>query len=377
LRRSPASSGFASSIRRRRPPVYAVVLAGGEGTRLWPLASEDRPKPFLSLSGSQSLFRETLDRILPVVGRSRVLVVAGKGHASWVRRQAPEIPAHRIILEEIGRNTAASVALAALWIQARHSDGIMVVLPSDHWIAPAGAFRVCVARGVEAARRARRLVLLGVRVRSADAGFGYILPSKDAMMPGVLAVRRFIEKPIAARARRFAASGRYLWNSGIFIWRAGMILDELRRFSPTLIRIVARWTRRAGDTPWRVPASVMLQLPALPVDRAVLEKSSLIAVVKAEFRWSDVGNWDAYGRILPRDRRHNASIGRIVAIRSTGCVGINEGGVSVFIGVKDVAAVRAGNTILVCNRGNAQEVRDAVKRMKELERFERPRRIRA
>lgn len=195
-------------------------------------------------------------------------------------------------------------------------------------------------------------------------------------MPGVFAVRRFIEKPSAARARRFASSDSYLWNCGIFIWRTEVVLGELRRFSPNLVRTAERWTKRAAGTSWTVPAAVMRRLPASPVDRAVLEKSSIAAVVRAAFRWSDVGNWDAYAGILSTDRRRVAATGRMVAIRSAGCVGVNQGGLSVFVGLDDVVAVRAGNTVLVCHRRSAQHVREAVKRVRELERLDGTRGIR-
>ena len=154
-------------------------------------------------------------------------------------------------------------------------------------------------------------------------------------------------------------SGRYLWNSGIFVWRAGTILEELRRHSPAVLGPLESWARRRRAGGWTVPARVLRRVPPLPIDRAVLEKSTRTLVMRAPFRWSDLGNWDALGGILAPDRRDNAGIGRVLGVGSSGCLGVNDGGLTVFVGVRDLVAVRSGHSVLVCDRGAAQRVRDA------------------
>lgn len=347
-------------------PTYAVLLAGGSGTRLWPLAGPARPKPFLPLVGGRSLFRATYDRIVPLVGRKRVLVVAGKEHARWVRRVAPEIAAEHLLLEEIGRNTAASVTIAALWIRERHGDGLMIVLPSDHWIQPAAAFRGAVRRAARVARRTECLMTIGIPARFPDTGFGYIRPAGRRAGPGVRRVAAFVEKPEAARARRMVRSGGYLWNSGMFVWTAGAILRELQRHRTDVLRPLEAWAGRSGHRTWRVPREVLSKVPPVPIDRAVLESSSRALVLRAPFRWSDLGNWDALGRVLDSDRGGNGGIGRILAVDSTNCLGVNEGGTTVFVGVHDLAAIRSGPDVLICHRKAAQRVRDAARRLRAL-----------
>jgi mannose-1-phosphate guanylyltransferase len=341
-----------------------VILAGGEGTRLWPLAGPDHPKPFLALDHGRSLFQRTLERVAPLVEPEHVLVVAGRPHARWIRRQAPGLPVRNVLLESMGRNTAASVALAATWILSRHADAVMVVLPSDHWIAPASAFRASMVLGIAAARVTDKLVLVGVPVRSPDTGFGYIRPGRREVRPGVRAVSRFIEKPPVSVARRMSRSGRYLWNSGMFIWRAVVIRDELRRHQPAVIRSAEKWARGDGSSTRAVPASVLRKMPALPIDRAVLERSSNVAVVKAQFSWSDVGNWDAFGRFLARGRDANVGIGRLLTQGSSRCLSVNARGLTVIIGLGDVAVVRSRDAVLVCHRSAAQEVRRVVARLR-------------
>jgi mannose-1-phosphate guanylyltransferase/mannose-6-phosphate isomerase len=341
------------------PPTFAVILAGGSGTRLWPVAGANNPKPFLPLIRGKSTFRLTFERCAPVSGRNRVLVVAGVTHRKWVRRQAPEVAADRILLEEMGRNTAAAVATAALWIRARCPEGVMVVLPSDHFVTPAGVFRSAIRSAAQIAASSGALLTIGIPARSPDTGFGYIRPSGRPVAPRVRRVSEFVEKPDAATARRMVRTGKYFWNSGIFVWRAASILGELRRHRPDILGPLESWARSRVKGAWRVPAGVLRRVPASPIDKAVLERSDRTLVMRAPFSWSDLGNWAALGEILPRDRFKNGGIGRTVAVDSSGCLGINETGLTVFVGVHDLIAVRSGDALLVCHRGAAQRVRFA------------------
>lgn len=337
----------------------AVILAGGMGTRLWPLARLASPKPFLPLDRGASLFRRTYERIVPLVGRSRVLVVTGAADRTWVGRQAPEIPRQNILTEEVGRDTAAAIGLAAQWLRSRYGDAIMAVLPADHAIRPAAAFRRAIRRAIDVAREGRRLVTLGLPPRSPDAGFGYIRPAGREALPGVWKVRGFVEKPSTARAARLIRSG-CLWNSGIFVWNASAILEALARYRPDVAGPLDDWARRAPRGAWTVPASVLRRVPRVSIDRAVLERSPDVVVLRAPFGWSDVGNWDAFGRLFRGRPGVNAGIGRILARDARGCLGVNEGGLTVFVGLEGVVAVRSGDVVLVCRRSAAQQVREVV-----------------
>jgi mannose-1-phosphate guanylyltransferase len=322
------------------------------------VARPDRPKQFLTLVGRESLFQQAYRRIVPLVGREHVLVVTGAGHAAWVRRQVPSIPAHRVLVEGVGRNTAASVALAAIWTQRRYGDAIMIVLPADHWIEPQAAFRTAIRVGVEAVRRTGRLVTIGVPARGPDPGFGYILPAEGRNVRDARNVRRFVEKPPAAEAERLFRSGRYFWNCGIFVWGASAILERLRRHQPTVVGPLQRWAARRLSQWRRVPGALLRRLPAEPIDRAVLERARDLLVVRARFRWSDLGTWSAVADLLGATRDRNGSIGELRAIDASGCLGVNAGGLTVFMGVRDLVTVREGRVVLVCRRSAAQRVKE-------------------
>lgn len=342
-----------------------MILAGGSGTRLWPLTGPGAPKPFLPLDRGVSLYRRTYDRIAPLVGPSRVLVVTGAEHVSWVRRQTPGVPRERILVEGTGRDTAASIALAAHWLRRRHGGAIMIVLPADHAIRPVSAFRSALRRGVQSVRRTGGLLAIGVPAVSPQTGFGYILPDGNGSPGGVRAVRAFIEKPAAPRAARLVRARGWLWNSGIFIWEASTILAHLARRRPDIAAPIEAWTRRAPRGPWSVPASVLRKVPKSPIDRAVLEGSKDLRVLRAPFAWSDVGNWDALGSMLPSDSKGNSAIGTLLALDADRCLGVNEHGLTAFVGVKDIIAVYARGRLLVCHRKAVQDVRRLVRSLAE------------
>ena len=340
-----------------------MILAGGMGSRLWPLARLGSPKPFLPLDRGVSLFRRTYERIVPLVGPSRVLVVTGAADLIRVRRQAPEVPRQNILTEAMSRDTAAAIGLAAHWLRSRHGDAIMVILPADHAIRPAAAFRSAIRRAIRAAGEGRRLVTLGVLPRSPDTGFGYIRPAGRELGPGVWRARAFVEKPSRARAVQMIRSG-CLWNSGIFAWKASVILEALARHRPAVAIPLEEWARRAPPGAWSVPATVLRRVPRAPIDRAVLERSPDVVVLRARFAWSDVGNWDAFGALFPGRPGGSAGIGRVMAQDARRCLGVNHGGLTVFVGLEGVVAVRSGDVVLVCCRSAAQKVREVVRRLR-------------
>lgn len=358
-----ASSVIASSTEGPGPlPVYAVILAGGRGERLWPRARRRRPKPFVPLLGGRTLFEVTASRARALAGRHRVLVVCGADQAGLVRRQAAWIGSDRILREGVGRNTAASVALAALWVERHAGDAVVVVLPADHFVSPQHRFLAAVRRAARAVAKRPGLAVLGVPVTGPDTGFGYIGLGRSAGLPGVRLAAGFREKPPAPVAVRLFRGGRHLWNCGLFVGRASTLLHELQTLAPRVLRPLRRFASGARAR-WIVPRRVLATVPAIPFDRAVLERTRGLMVVPAHHRWSDLGTWSALAEAADM-RGAAAGEGAVIARRSRGCVAFNPGGLTAFVGVRELVLVRDGNVVLVCRRDAAQRVREVVARLR-------------
>lgn len=340
-----------------------MVLAGGGGTRLWPLARDRRPKQFLRLIGRRSLFERTLARARALAPSRRIIIVGAARHRALIHAQAAGLDRSQLILEEMGRDTAASIAIAALRIRAARGDGVMIVLPADHWIAAQAEFAKTIRSVASRARRSDDLHIIGVPPRSADSGFGYILPSGETRRGPFRKVASFVEKPPPAKAARMVRSGRYLWNSGIFVWRASAILRELKKHRPKVLRTAAAWVDRAGRGRWRVPSRVMRRIESVPIDRAVLERSHSVWVRRADFGWTDLGTWSALADLLGSTGGRNVSLGPGRFIDSSGCLSVGGEGPAVMLGLRDIIAVRDGDTLLVCHREAAQKVREVARRI--------------
>lgn len=340
-------------------PHFAVVLAGGSGTRFWPRSRADVPKQLLALAGKRSLLQDAAQRMASLVGWRGVLVVTGARHAVAVRRQLPRLRPAQILTEPVGRNTAAAIALAALRIAESSPAACMIVVPSDHVIGNAPRFRRTMRRALQVAERSGALVTLGLRPTRPETGYGYIRPGARlaGASGGTTWVDAFIEKPALARARQLVAGGA-LWNSGMFVWRVDRILDELGRLLPDVLAPLARAVRRGGAT---ALARAYRRLPAVSIDTGVMERAARVAVVPATFPWSDVGSWAAAGDLWRRGgHAGNASRGRLVAVDSRGCVIDSPGRLVALLGVEDLVVVDTPDALLVCRVDRAQDVRRVV-----------------
>lgn len=340
-----------------------MILAGGSGTRLWPWARAARPKQFLPFRGGRSLFEATLRRAVALAGSRRVLVVAGARHAALVRAQAPRLGLDQILLEAEGRNTAASVALAALHIERRFGDGVMLVMPSDHWIEPHAGFLRTARAAIAAVRDTPRLATIGLPARSPETGFGYIRPVHLPAPGKVAPVAGFVEKPSRRVAERLVASGRHLWNSGIFAWRASTLLAALERHAPGILRAARRAPVRRGRHGLLIGARAMRRIPSAPIDRAVLERTRHLVVARAAFSWSDLGNWTSVIDAWRRDPGAARRRGESLRVGARACEAVNPGGLTVFLGVENLLVVRDGSDLLVCRADRPQDVRDIPARL--------------
>jgi len=340
--------------------VYPVIIAGGSGTRFWPLSRSRRPKQLLPLASNRPLISDTAERLKGLAPPSRTLVVCGKLHARAVRAAIPKLPARNVLVEPAARNTAPAIGLATLEVAARDPEGVLVVLPSDHHVGDPARFREVLGSAVEVARSGA-LVTIGLAPTRPETGYGYIQVGEP--MPGTAArkVQRFVEKPDAPTAERYVASGEYLWNGGIFVFRARAMLDALREHLPAL----ADGLERIRASPRRL-AKVFPTLPSISIDYAVMEKARNIAVVPGDFGWSDVGSFAAMEEVRPKDARGNVASGKLpLLVDCDGCVVLGRERPLAVVGMKDVVVVDAGDAVLVVPKGRSQDVRQVVEALKQ------------
>jgi mannose-1-phosphate guanylyltransferase len=351
--------------------LYPVVMAGGSGTRFWPLSRQKRPKQFLPLAGGTPLLVATVERLQPLGKLDRTYVVCGPAHAGPVRRMLPALPAGNVVVEPCARNTAPCVGLAALHVARRDPAGIMAMLPADHHISGPAAFRAAIAAAARVARGGA-IVTIGIRPDRPETGYGYLkvgAPLDHGRATAKLAARaveRFVEKPDRPTAERYLSEGDYLWNSGIFVFRADVILEEIRKAMPELAAALTRIGAALG-TPRsaRVLKEVFPGCPSISIDYGVMEKSDRIAVVPAEFGWNDVGSFAALSDVRRRDRAGNVVEGEALVIDAKENVVLASGGRPVaVIGLDGMIVVDAGDAVLVCPRDRAQDVRKAVDELK-------------
>jgi mannose-1-phosphate guanylyltransferase/mannose-6-phosphate isomerase len=366
--------------------LYAVILAGGGGTRLWPLSQPERPKPFLPLLGEETLIQRTVARLAPLIAPRDVYVIAERRHIPLAAAQLPAVPPANLIAEPVGRNTAAAVALAAESIP-RAEDEVMVVLPADGWIADEAGFRAALATAGEIAAAGGggvatgagvgpaspgRLVTLGVSPDRAETGYGYILarpPAREVAGRPVFDVERFVEKPTVDKAVELVATGLASWNAGIFVWTRAAIRSHLARHAPDIdgaIRAICE-SGHASDLETAYPL-----IRATSIDYAVMEPASLegaVAVVPMDVGWSDVGSWAALRDAWEVRAAHDATTadraipagavgrGNRMDLGSSGTLVMAGDRLVVTIGLKDVIVVDTPEALLVCAADRSQDVR--------------------
>ena len=351
--------------------IYPVVMAGGSGTRFWPLSRRTRPKQFLPLAGDAPLLAATVGRLPPLARPQRTYVVCGPQHAAAARRMVPQLPHDNFIVEPCARNTAPCVGLAALHVAARDPKGIIAMLPADHHIARPDAFRDALAAAAQLAEGGA-IATIGIQPSRPETGYGYLkvgarvaarARGKGRFHPHK--VERFVEKPDVVTAARYLADGSYLWNSGIFVFRADVILEEIGRAMPVLGELLQVIQRALGTPAYpRTLKRVFPECPSISIDYGVMEKSQRIAVVPADFGWSDVGSFAALSDVRETDHVGNVAEGDALVIdgRNNVVLAGKDRPVAV-IGLDDVIVVDSGDAILVCRRDRAQDVRKAVEEL--------------
>jgi len=345
---------------------HSVIMAGGSGTRLWPLSRKKSPKQALNLIGKRSMLGLAVDRIMELFGPERIVIVTRDEHREVLSEQTPEVPPANFILEPSGRGTAPAIGLAAIHLRKKDPDAIMAVLTADHCIADAARFRGVLACAGRVAAKGH-LVTLGVKPTSASTGFGYIKQGKSlgaAEDFPVFSVDRFVEKPTLEKAEAMVKSGDYSWNSGMFIWRVDRILEEFKRQMPDFYAQLHLVEAALGTSDYEpVIRHVWPRVAKQTIDYGIMEGANGAAVIPIDIGWTDVGSWGSLFELLPIDANGNAVVGAHSGIDTHGSLIFGGKRLIATIGVKDMVIVDAEDAVLVCPKDRQQEVRDMVDRL--------------
>lgn len=353
--------------------LYPVIMAGGSGTRFWPLSRHLFPKQLLKIGGDRTLIQQTMQRVLGCAPSSQVLISTNAAQAELIRGQLCDWKddlKDGFVLEPEGRNTAPAIALAALEVMRRDPNGLMLVVPADHVVTGRKEFGASVALASQLAREGY-LVTFGIKPIRPETGYGYIKPNGRAIIGkhGTLKgyrVDKFVEKPDAAKAAQYLKAGNYYWNSGMFVWRASAVLDEIRQHQPALGKVMDRIAQlQATGAPQQTIDEVYRWATAVSIDNGVMELSSKAAVVPVAFRWSDVGSWGSLDEVASKDTSGNVLVGRVIDLESTRSVVYADRRVVATIGLNDMVVVDTPDATLVCPKSRAQDVKKIVDVLKQ------------
>jgi mannose-1-phosphate guanylyltransferase len=359
-----------ASMNRESLPTCTVLLAGGRGTRFWPRSRMRTPKQLLNIAGRETMLRETFARLAPIFSARHFWAVTNAEQSAAVRHELRGVPASHILSEPVGRNTAAAIGLAAIHLAKEHGDALMAVVPADSYVADPRRYRALVRAALELARTPGNLIVLGIPPTRPEIGYGYIERGNVAARPigvAAYAVRRFTEKPSHAVARRYVASGKYLWNAGMFFWRASTFLENLRRYLPATHAALLSLSKTIGERDYESALRrIYPRLENISVDYAVMEPATrangaCVSVIPAKIGWSDIGSWAAVYELLASKPGANVSAGPFFTIDSAGNYFWSPKKFVAAIGVRDLVLVETDDAILLCPRDRSQDVGKIVK----------------
>lgn len=348
----------------------AVILAGGGGTRFWPLSRQNKPKQLINLSGNDIMLNDTVRRYGSVISPANTVIVTNKSQSELLHSILhPDVPKENVLKEPVGRNTAACVLYAALYIKKKYGDAIMVVLPSDHYFTDIDAFSEILDHTCEVATKTDKLVTIGIKPGFPATGYGYInFDSKvEVDTPvEVYEVAEFVEKPQFEKAKKYIESGKYLWNSGMFVWKSSTILDNFERYLPRIYnRMMEIYEYLGTDKEEESIEKIYPSLQNISIDYGILERSDDVLVVPGDFGWNDVGSWDALGAIFPPDENGNIVKAKYIGLDTKNSIIYGNGRLITTIGIDNLIIADTEDALLICPKDKAQEVKKLVDLLKE------------
>lgn len=336
-----------------------LIMAGGKGTRFWPLSTEKKPKQFLNLIGEETMIQMTVNRIKPIIPIERIFVCTGKMYVDLVKEQLPQLPDRNIIVEPEGRNTAPCIALSALVIQRYYENSNMIVLPSDHLIKDEENFRNIVREANDFIENNKEsLITIGIKPERPETGYGYIKYTSENDTFNVFKVEKFVEKPNIEMAKEYLSNGSYLWNGGMFLWKTSTIIDEIKKYCPQTYEAIHEIGNITEENLQDLIDKKYHETESISIDYAVLEKSKNIYVVPSEIGWDDIGTWTSVERYKEKDINNNILDGNARVIESKSNIAINNGKRVIMIGINDVMTLETEDSIYIVNKNYIDNLRD-------------------
>jgi len=365
---------------------FVIIMAGGKGERFWPVSRQKTPKQLLALLGDRSFLQEAVDRVLPLVPISNVLIITNEAQAPEVRKQLPKLPKENVISEPMGRDTTAAVTLGAALVGARSTTGVMAVLPADHVIPEEKKFQQVLGDAFDLAGRGQAIVTIGIKPTEPATGYGYIAVGDPLPPPqGVKGYKtpffraeQFVEKPNFDKALEYLNSGRYRWNAGMFIWSFVTITEGLQKHQPEMYAACQRWFKVA-NTPAKLYKALAKDYPELTrisIDFSLMEKAQSVLVADGAFEWDDLGSWTALGRHLKADPEGNCAVGDFLHVDGARNIIFDARTKDrrtpiAVVGLRDSILVQTDDATLLAHKSQAQKVKELVKRLAQDPKFKK------
>ncbi|WKV08018.1 mannose-1-phosphate guanylyltransferase [Thermoanaerobacterium sp. CMT5567-10] len=345
-------------------------MAGGKGERFWPKSRIKMPKQFLKLYGDKTMIHQTVDRLRRLMPIENIFVVTNIDYAGLISDQIPELPTENILIEPMGKNTAACIGLAALHTEKLSKDSIMVVVPSDHVIKDEETYLGVLKTAIEKAKSGNNLVTIGIKPQHPETGYGYInfrkITHEILNNNPVHKVERFVEKPDYDTAVKYVESGNYLWNSGMFIWKTSTILNAIKEYMPQLYSALNVIREHFdSDEIEKVLYEEYSKLESISIDYGIMEKAKNVYVVPGDFGWDDVGSWTSIERLYEKDENGNVIKGNVVSVDTKKCIITGSDKLIATLGIEDVIIVDTEDALLICSKDKAQNVKEVLKEIRE------------
>jgi len=348
---------------------YCLIMAGGAGTRFWPKSRVAKPKQYLSLFGEKSLIQESVQRFTNFIPEESIFIVSAKSQQAVLESQTSNLPKENLIFEPVGKNTLPAIGLAALFIAEKDPEGVMIVSPSDHLIQNEELFQQCIESAALIAEKEDGIVTIGISPKYPATGYGYVQTSDEIKIGQSIksySVSRFVEKPNVEVATGYLKQGGFFWNSGIFVFKVSVFLKAVQAFSPELYTDLMRIREHIGKDSYEEAVDrIYREVNSISIDYGILEKASNVFLVQGDFIWNDLGSWEEVYKYDPKkDENQNATSGEVILIDTKNSYVSAPNSLVAVVGMDDVIVVQEGNTILVCKRDRAEDIKAVVESIK-------------